>query len=1667
MQKRKSQGRLLRIGLAAVLTCGLMLPTGAFAANEDDLPLNPASGDVFGDQLVDQAEPGKDAMPTYQETGRIALSASPRSANPFTVTGGTEGTDENSGDWYYDAAAGTLHIRTSTPLTISTAAQTSSNIEIDPGVAADLTLAGVDIATPADGTTSPINMVTNVFGTVDGTRATHADQIIRKTSLYLTLADGTSNTLSCLNKALRGAGSPGIRCGWGSVLVIDDSVRNLDSEGNIVEPVNGMVGSTVTLSNGTVIEAGSSLDEMDSPNPGTLTVNGGGNSAGIGSGAEENAGTLIFNGGNIIANACDTNSNNDISQGSGAAIGGGNGGSGTLTIFNGGHVIAQASYHGAAIGCGWGWWSGAGYYGPKEDAIEIPSFSSVPAYGTYNGYSFYNTGNSRFDTVAGDVYINGGLVEARGGEHGNGFGSGCRGTYSSNRNHVVRVTGGTLLPSSTSGNYDMGGNMGYVVITGGSVYTSEGKFQGLGNTAYNTQGISNWDDVVALPGQQLPDADKVFMITINLASEIETRNDKAGITDSNLDETITEWSLSVGGQAYPYGAPAQFHEGKLFLWLPKTATEQEITVNLTYKDKNGDPQEIEPLFRDPNNAGLGGTTLKRYISFELPDDFKDMSKYYDGTPLPGLSIDDENSIKASDGKDLSDAGSISYKYQLYTADKSEPLGAETASAEEMPSNVGVMKLTVDSTQFSNTDGFKENYWGHRATGWCEIKPIGSRVSLIEAKWEDGKDASVEDNARKKITITADIRRAEKDPDGNLTKDTCKAPRGYVQLFIDGQPVGDKIKLVFADDIASGAAAIADGDDATPEVNATEVPDGAGSYTRFTHTFVPADQDFLVPIATDNKKHEVSLQYIQPNQDDAAPANYLNSVNPADDPDAAPRAELAIEPVNPHPTVSSEPDPDNTDPSFPEPEVSTKPETDPDTVGPKEFEGTITTTYGKPTETLKHPGRVTMKVKTPSSGEISVTAEDGSLYKADFVRDEDGNPVRNDDGTYTLVLDPTAVGKGTLTFTQKPNGAYTGSTWTYDVIVNPSPQIAPKPKLTKTVENLTNPDGPTRPGDRLLYTITAENTAAGSAWTQVVITDPIPASMALVEDTLALDNPKDGRDGVKLVRADSVTAGDVGSFSLAEDADGKTVLTVPAGCVYGGAAATLTFECIVNEDVDFLTASSDELSLANKANAQGKRLNPDDPDDEDVDLTPDPGAKPGEGPTPTTPPVTPPGPGTIVPFDPATDKNGDIDFSKSVENLTDPDRTVTKVGDTLRYTITLANRGDSRSVLWDAAINDPLPKGIELKAGTMTLALNDGEPEAVDDSAYNAETRTVAVNVGDLWGGQSATLTFECTVTKDAFGQNNANIAAYHGTTPTEDPDHDPKGGDSEPGTPAPDTEDDPKGSTPPASIPEVLPGDPEEGDITVEKQAENLSGAQETKVGDTIRYTITLANSSEANGWMDAAIRDDVPRGLEIVSKSIKLVLPDGTALAVDDKAYDDKTRRLCVAAGRLFPGQTITLFFDALVTEEAIGTDIGNIAVALGEKPSQWEADEEHPTPGSPFDPEDDLAVDWPSYESAVEKVESPKAYPAGTDENNSPSKKPTGSETPGGSDDGSSSNGSDVKELPKTIAKDRAEATEAAKTGDMMGIALALGLALAAGAAAAMVLARTRLRHAPKHRR
>ena len=57
------------------------------------------------------------------------------------------------------------------------------------------------------------------------------------------------------------------------------------------------------------------------------------------------------------------------------------------------------------------------------------------------------------------------------------------------------------------------------------------------------------------------------------------------------------------------------------------------------------------------------------------------------------------------------------------------------------------------------------------------------------------------------------------------------------------------------------------------------------------------------------------------QASGAPANFLESTDPAENPDAAPKVEVAIDPIDPNPTVTLPADPD-ADPDDPQPSLKT-------------------------------------------------------------------------------------------------------------------------------------------------------------------------------------------------------------------------------------------------------------------------------------------------------------------------------------------------------------------------------------------------------------------------------------------------------------------------------------------------------------------------------------------------------------------------------------------------------------------------------------------------------------------------------------------------------------------------------------------------------------------------
>ena len=645
-----------------------------------------------------------------------------------------------------------LSIKTSTPLTISTNGVSSAGIIINAGVHADLTFDNVQITAVV-----PVNIVTNNKGMNSYGRPSSLDDadgngiydyLEDPTSLHLTLADGSNNILRTTNWGH----CPGIRCGEGSKLTVDDGRRNVDTDGNFVAPEQGKISRDATLQDGTVVKEGDRLTLLDSENPGTLTVYGGPRAAAIGGGGLETSGDMTFNGGNIIVRPY---GENDSPNGAGAGIGGGHAGCGTVMTFNGGNIDSIAAYHSAGIG------GGCTYGGGMSTGSQVT-------------YAFTDAYLSEFPlhTVAGDININGGYLKSQGRTHGNAFGQACGGN---NNGKTITITGGTLLPSSYAGWYDIGGAGGDVIVTGGSVRLTGGsaaKFQSNGGVAWG-----NLEKTI-----------KVFMTTINMS----------GYGKANM--LVDGMKMTVNGIPSAYGMPSYTDEsGNLYFWLPNTedGTAPEVRVDLNLKDKDtGEAVVTEPFFI--TNA-THGDILKQYVVFNIDDslitDENRLKKRYDGLSFTGEQqtaflnavVKDGISVAAPAGQFLTDVSKMSIQSQRL--DENLDVDESESITNGTNANVGKYQLTITSSQYAATTGFKDAFWGHRCYyKYAEITPADSKTLISVKPVSDDIEANGKYYADTELELKAYVSPA----DAEAT--TCEAPTGDVQFYINGKAYGKPVAI---------------------------------------------------------------------------------------------------------------------------------------------------------------------------------------------------------------------------------------------------------------------------------------------------------------------------------------------------------------------------------------------------------------------------------------------------------------------------------------------------------------------------------------------------------------------------------------------------------------------------------------------------------------------------------------------------------------------------------------------------------------------------------------------------------------------------------------------------------------------------------------------------------
>ena len=737
-------------------------------------PETPADESSLKEKETQAGQPAEDAagQAGAEQEAAVQAAAVPQAASLAEATGLTitaddgqplvEGVDyELTADTATNTGGKLVVLKTERAVTVTGTSKDNYGLQVAAGVHASITFNNVTIKAPI-----PFDIVTNLNGTADGTPATRGYEILpeKRTSVHLTLADGSVNTLTVTPANTE---RPALRCGEGSVLVIDDSVWNQTAAGEAITPEQGRVPYDCTLKNGTELKQGDPLWKMDSETPGALTVNGGYCSAGIGGGPCEENGNIIFDGGSVEAHA--TLPNQAQAHSNGAGIGGGVGAGTGCTleggglIFNGGNIKAYASYHGAGIGAGSVAGDGIHEAAALPGALENARFGLCP--------SGHNHG-----PVPGDITVNGGYIETHGDAHGNALGGSC---YNANNvghgnasvPHEIRITGGTLKPISqrSSRSYDVGALGGKVIVTGGSFPV--GKYSG-GVDGLSFQGAS----VESASGE------KLTMVEIDLHNYPELQGGK-----------VIDFHVSIGGVPLEpeYGLANIIDTyGKLYFWLPKSAVGQSVEISgLKVLNTSGQEQDGEYPFVVPE-VGQNGNVAKRYVIFEVDESqfseelSRQLNKRYDGVPVSWEKLKDEIAaqgieVTKPNGEKLTDASAMTPEARRYLDKNGQP--TQEASNTAPFKNAGSYELIINSSQFAKDEDFAATFWGHQAKLGAKITPADSRVT-------DFTYSTTGTNKTETLTLTANVK-----PQAGEAL-TCDAPDGYVQFYINGVAVGAPMEL---------------------------------------------------------------------------------------------------------------------------------------------------------------------------------------------------------------------------------------------------------------------------------------------------------------------------------------------------------------------------------------------------------------------------------------------------------------------------------------------------------------------------------------------------------------------------------------------------------------------------------------------------------------------------------------------------------------------------------------------------------------------------------------------------------------------------------------------------------------------------------------------------------
>lgn len=1472
---------------------------------------------------------------------------------------------------------------------VATAVGTS--IRVEAGVKADITFEGVNITSYM-----PFNMVTNSHKSGNLTTEISGDEITDKTTVHLTLADGTTNTLTSNYFTAVSSGSshisyqfPALRCGEGSVLTIDDAVRNVDINGNPITPKDGIIpADTVyinrdgvqTTSTGVGKDLESSLSNLESRNAGILNVFGGIRSAGIGGGPIENSGHMTFNGGVITSRANGPAGGETWGEnGAGCGIGGGHAGGSTTTIFNGGIVDAYASYHGAAIG------GGCTYIGGM-------SRGSQPTYPLPDAIISRNVNH----TIAGDITINGGFVEAHGAWHSNAFGQGCGGY---NTGKTILVTGGTLLPHwGGNGSFlEIGGMYGYVVITGGSVYCT--RFQGNDN-----DGKAYGD---------LEHKTKVGMLTINVSPKIEAMANSHGV-EPDYNANLETWTLLINRlQPNPlYGAPSRLNNGHLYLWLTEGINDTS-QIDATFSYYVGDT-----LVSSNTNLPQGSTKpgvdtfVKEWEYFELSKEFieENWTKYYDGEPLTKVDLV-TNPIPVDNPANgiLNSNDYVKYFYQQVS--ESGDAVSTGVTSESTPADAGLYDIEVRSEQYQNDTTFMQTYWGHNATGQATIKPVTSKttwdvIEPVRIKTTDAEGNEVikeytaptwmqDENAgnfntatNNHLIVPVDVASdvypfGDKVNGQTMTSIKCAAPTGRLQLYIDGRAVparlGGVIELSKAnleDDTYAQAWTAKDetgrihslayfnltrgqleafgledksnaGNQHHVHVEYLSIHDKALPRESVDAADVAALSDDEVSSEEETPATQAGVGEVVPAYTDSSYVNYYESttsVSPIEIELATPDFKLYNQfgtGYIPNGEGLSDADKAANDAKLKLDETTERDWTDGDDelkgtedrtdVG--EFRDVVDEDSGSVTETRQD--WFPLFVQTNSIGDIVFESSNPAVIQIEpnsYLTDREYVEGKTDYGI-GAVARVLSAGKTTITATIKGTGAYASVTKSFDVYVFPDLAKKPELSITETAYIVSRTDGTVRPGDTIRYTATATNTTKDSACINPVYEIAIPTDTTFKGVTVLDPAGNEIKDPSYRIENGKVIF------------DGLPTL-------FGNESYKFKLDVTVNSDLfdpehgaaDFTSNSKvsgiygikpDKFSWDDRIPAEGL---PVEATSADVD--------------PTLPNPNPDKPTPIVP-DP--DKAQDILGGELIEeggntpDPDDPDAPGTKepgvpVGpvtpDTPFADAKEPHPDDPTRPADPTNPDDPTttPKN-PIKEGDRIISFGDeDDPKTPDDIAKELDEQIKKKLEEDP---DADHVDIPVVISRPDPAGGEPTIEHVIVTVPITD--------DLRPETPDPDDRNDHDVIVVPAD-PDPRPsgtdteGNPIGGDIELNKSAQNVTTGFEDRtnkeiamVGDIIRFTISATNTRLGSSWYDVLIKDPLPEGVAYVPGSAHITDAAGNTYSdfeVDFSA-EDATIGFCIGD---LPGiSTATITFDCVVTPvAATGIDIpANKAYAYGTLPS------------------------------------------------------------------------------------------------------------------------------------